>query len=105
MSNLKSGQAERQTDSQGPGCDSGNGCCEPQSGTLSGSQPLRLQASPPSARAEGQIALEVMLKNIRLEPQSFVWRNNLGLRGLMSLRVAFGQEGGSGGADSGRTQT
>ena len=49
----------------------------------------------PLARAEGQIAFEVMLKrlkNIRLEPQSLVWRNNLGLRGLMSLRVAFGEE-------------
>jgi cytochrome P450 len=53
----------------------------------------------PSARAEGRIAFEVMLrrlKNIRLEPQSLVWRNNLGLRGLMSLRVAFGEEGASG---------
>jgi pimeloyl-[acyl-carrier protein] synthase len=62
----------------------------------------------PLARAEGQIAFEVMLrrlKNIRLEPQSLVWRNNLGLRGLMSLRVAFGEEGGNSGVlDSGRKQ-
>jgi cytochrome P450 len=46
----------------------------------------------PLARAEGQIAFEMMLsrlKNLRLEPQSLVWRNNLGLRGLTSLRVAF----------------
>jgi cytochrome P450 len=53
----------------------------------------------PLARAEGQIAFEVMLrrlKNLRLEPQTLVWRNNLGLRGLMSLRIAFGEEGGSG---------
>jgi pimeloyl-[acyl-carrier protein] synthase len=46
----------------------------------------------PLARAEGQIAFEMMLsrlKNIRLEPQTLVWRNNLGLRGLNSLRVSF----------------
>lgn len=62
----------------------------------------------PSARAEGQIAFEVKLRrlnNIRLEPQSPVWRNNLGLRELTSLRFAFGEEGGSGGADLARTQT
>jgi cytochrome P450 len=49
----------------------------------------------PLARAEGQIAFEVMLrrlKNLRLEAQSLVWRNNLGLRGLNSLRVAFGEQ-------------
>lgn len=60
----------------------------------------------PLARAEGQIAFEVMLrrlKNLRLEPQTLVWRNNLGLRGLMSLRVAFGVEAGSGGSDGGGT--
>jgi cytochrome P450 len=59
----------------------------------------------PLARAEGQIAFEVMLrrlKNIRLEPQSLVWRNNLGLRGLTSLRVAFGEEDASTG--TGRRQ-
>jgi cytochrome P450 len=49
----------------------------------------------PLARAEGQIAFEVMLrrlKDIRLEPQSLVWRNNLGLRGLTSLCVGFGEQ-------------
>src|SRR5580698_2807906 len=43
----------------------------------------------PLARAEGQIAFEVMLRrlqNLRLEPQELVWRNNLGLRGLTALR-------------------
>ena len=61
----------------------------------------------PLARAEGQIAFEVMLrrlKNIRLEPQSLVWRNNLGLRGLTSLRVAFGEEDASGSTGTGRRQ-
>jgi amino acid adenylation domain-containing protein len=46
----------------------------------------------PLARAEGQIAFERMLsrlRNLRLEPQQLVWRTNLGLRGLMSLKVAF----------------
>jgi len=49
----------------------------------------------PLARAEGQIAFEMMLsrfKNIRLEPQTLAWRNNLGLRGLTSLRVSFDSE-------------
>ncbi len=62
----------------------------------------------PLARAEGQIAFEVMLrrlKNLRLESQTLVWRNNLGLRGLMSLRVAFGEEGGSGSSDEGGRQS
>jgi cytochrome P450 len=57
----------------------------------------------PLARAEGQIAFAVMLrrlKNLRLEPQSLVWRNNLGLRGLMSLPVAFGESG----AEASRTR-
>ncbi len=47
----------------------------------------------PLARAEGQIAFEHMLRrlrNLRLEPQKLVWRNNLGLRGLVSLNVMFG---------------
>ena len=59
----------------------------------------------PLARAEGQIAFEVMLqrlKNIRLEPQELQWRNNLGLRGLNSLKVVFGQQGGSSTPESGR---
>jgi pimeloyl-[acyl-carrier protein] synthase len=61
----------------------------------------------PLARAEGQIAFEVMLrrlKNIRLEPQTLVWRNNLGLRGLTALQVAFGGEDtNSGATGAGRT--
>jgi len=46
----------------------------------------------PLARMEGQIAFETMLRrlpNIQLEPQEFVWRENLGLRGLKSLFVTF----------------
>ena len=46
----------------------------------------------PLARAEGQIAFEHMqrrLRNLRLEPQKLVWRTNLGLRGLLSLKVSF----------------
>src|SRR5207245_10794872 len=50
----------------------------------------------PLARAEGQIAFEVMLrrlKNLRLEPQTLVGRSNLSLHVLRSLRIAFGREG------------
>ena len=46
----------------------------------------------PLARLEGQIAFESLLErfgNIQLEPQGLVWRTNLGLRGLTSLRVNF----------------
>ena len=46
----------------------------------------------PLARMEGQIAFETLLRRLpelRLEPQEFVWRDNLGLRGLTSLQVAF----------------
>ena len=46
----------------------------------------------PLARAEGQIAFDRMLRrfrNLRLEPQKLVWRTNLGLRGLVSLKVTF----------------
>ena len=46
----------------------------------------------PLARAEGQIAFECLLsrlQNIRLEPQTLVWRTNLGLRGLVSLNIRF----------------
>jgi amino acid adenylation domain-containing protein len=46
----------------------------------------------PLARMEGQIAFEALLRaftNIRLEPQELVWRTNLGLRGLQSLKVKF----------------
>jgi cytochrome P450 len=46
----------------------------------------------PLARMEGQIAFETILRrlpNIQLEPQELVWRENLGLRGLKSLLIAF----------------
>jgi hypothetical protein len=46
----------------------------------------------PLARIEGQIAFATMLrrlKNLRLEPGPLVWRENLGLRGLTALPVAF----------------
>ena len=46
----------------------------------------------PLARTEGQIAFEHMLsrfRSLRLEPQKLVWRTNLGLRGLVSLKVSF----------------
>jgi amino acid adenylation domain-containing protein len=46
----------------------------------------------PLARMEGQIAFEGLLRrfpSIQLEPQPLVWRTNLGLRGLTSLRVSF----------------
>jgi cytochrome P450 len=47
----------------------------------------------PLARLEGQIALDAILHRLpglRLEPGSLTWRQNLGLRGLISLPVAFG---------------
>jgi len=46
----------------------------------------------PLARMEGQVAFAALLRrleNIQLEPQDLVWRTNLGLRGLNSLKVAF----------------
>ena len=46
----------------------------------------------PLARMEGQIAFDTLLRrlpNLRLEPQEYVWRDNLGLRGLKSLLVSF----------------
>ena len=46
----------------------------------------------PLARIEGQIAFATTLKrlpNLRLEPGPLVWRENLGLRGLTALPVAF----------------
>jgi surfactin family lipopeptide synthetase A len=49
----------------------------------------------PLARAEGQIAFDTLLRRfpkIILEPQKLVWRTNLGLRGLNSLKVCFGDK-------------
>jgi cytochrome P450 len=46
----------------------------------------------PLARMEGQIAFETMLRRlpgIQLEPRELMWRENLGLRGLKSLFIAF----------------
>ena len=46
----------------------------------------------PLARVEGQITFEALLRRfpkLQLEPQKLVWRTNLGLRGLTSLRVKF----------------
>jgi len=46
----------------------------------------------PLARLEGQIALSTLLRrlpDLRLEPGPLVWRDNLGLRGLTALPVAF----------------
>jgi cytochrome P450 len=46
----------------------------------------------PLARLEGQIMLEAMLRRLNqleLETSELTWRNNLGLRGLNSLRVRF----------------
>lgn len=44
------------------------------------------------ARVEGQEAIDAFMRRIpdlELEPQTLVWRNNLGLRGLTGLRVRF----------------
>jgi pimeloyl-[acyl-carrier protein] synthase len=46
----------------------------------------------PLARIEGKIAFETVLRcmpNLRLEPGPITWRENLGLRGLTALKVAF----------------
>jgi cytochrome P450 len=46
----------------------------------------------PLARMEGQIAFDTLLRrlpDLRLEPGPLEWRENLGLRGLKSLPVAF----------------
>jgi len=46
----------------------------------------------PLARMEGQVAFAALLRrfdNIQLLPQDLVWRTNLGLRGLTSLKVSF----------------
>jgi amino acid adenylation domain-containing protein len=61
----------------------------------------------PLARAEGQIAFQAILQrlnNLRLEPQSLIWRNNLGMRGLTSLSVSFGDEAESGEPEGSRDQ-
>jgi cytochrome P450 len=45
------------------------------------------------ARIEGQVAFELMLRRLPhwvLEPTRLVWRSNLGLRGLTSLPLRFG---------------
>jgi len=58
----------------------------------------------PLARAEGQMVFDAVLRrlnNLRLEPQSLTWRTNLGLRGLTSLHVAFGEESGIGEPEGG----
>jgi amino acid adenylation domain-containing protein len=57
----------------------------------------------PLARAEGQIVFETLLQrmpNLRFEPQKLVWRTNLGLRGLTSLKVRFDDEGSGSGKGS-----
>ncbi len=46
----------------------------------------------PLARMEGQVAFAALLRrfeDIQLAPQDLVWRTNLGLRGLTSLKVNF----------------
>jgi len=46
----------------------------------------------PLARMEGQIAFGTLLRRlekIELPPQNLVWRTNLGLRGMTSLKVKF----------------
>jgi hypothetical protein len=46
----------------------------------------------PLARIEGQVAFEAMLRrmpNLRVEAGQLKWRDNLGLRGLTALPVAF----------------
>ena len=48
----------------------------------------------PLARIEGQLALEAIVRrlpDLSLEPGPLTWRDNLGLRGLTSLPVTFGQ--------------
>jgi len=54
----------------------------------------------PLARMEGQISFETILRrlpNLKLEcgEDQLVWRQNLGLRGLTALPLAFGNSGGS----------
>src|SRR5713226_4499258 len=49
----------------------------------------------PLARIEGQLAFAALARrtaNLTLEPGPIVWRENLGLRGLTSLRVSFNEQ-------------
>ena len=46
----------------------------------------------PLARIEGHVAFSTLLRrlrNVALDPQPLVWRQNLGLRGLTALPVIF----------------
>jgi amino acid adenylation domain-containing protein len=50
----------------------------------------------PLARLEGQVVFESLLRrfpSLYLQPQELVWRTNLGLRGLTSLKVGFQRPG------------
>jgi amino acid adenylation domain-containing protein len=52
----------------------------------------------PLARLEGQVVFESLLRRFprfHLEPQELVWRTNLGLRGLTSLRIGLNRSGAS----------
>jgi len=52
----------------------------------------------PLARIEGQVAFSTLLRrlrNVALEPQPLVWRQNLGLRGLTALPVIFNGQSAS----------
>jgi amino acid adenylation domain-containing protein len=52
----------------------------------------------PLARLEGQVVFESLLRRFpkfHLEPQELVWRTNLGLRGLTSLKIGFERPGPS----------
>ncbi len=50
----------------------------------------------PLARLEGQVVFEALLRrfpSFHLEPQELVWRTNLGLRGLTSLKIGLKRPG------------
>src|SRR5579859_1604119 len=50
----------------------------------------------PLARLEGQVVFESLLRRFptfHLEPQELIWRTNLGLRGLTSLKIGFERPG------------
>jgi cytochrome P450 len=62
----------------------------------------------PLARMEGQIVFEGLLRtfsNLQMEPQDLVWRTNLGLRGLRSLKVKFDANKSNEAVPSGVSQT